>query len=190
MSILLISGSPAYPSSSSRLLQHFAEQLEASGHHYQYLHLRELPAQSLLLGQRRDAVVDKALQAVAKADHIVLATPIYNASYTGLLKCFLDLLPQNGLAGKVILPMASAGSAAHLLALDYALRPVLQALDARHVLSSIFVAGGDMHWSEAAGVTLSPAIAERVEAGLSALAWSLGRAQKVTPERTVNAIAD
>jgi len=187
MSILFISGSPAYPSSSSRLLQYFAEQLETQGYSYQHLHLRELPAQSLLLGQRSDPAVQKALQAVARADHIVLATPIYNASFPGLLKCFLDLLPQNGLAGKVILPIASAGSAAHLLALDYALRPVLQALDARHVLSSIFVAASDMQWSEGKRLTLTPPIVERMAAGLSALEWSLARAAHVTSETAVNA---
>lgn len=187
MNILLISGSPAYPSSSSRLLQHFAEQLETLGHSYQHLHLRELPAPSLLLGQRSDGAVQKALQAVARADHIVLATPIYNASFPGLLKSFLDLLPQNGLAGKVVLPIASAGSAAHLLALDYALRPVLQALEARHVLSSIFVAASDMQWSEGAGLTLTPAIAERMAAGLAALAWSLASASHGAAEAAVNA---
>lgn len=38
---------------------------------------------------------------------VILATPVYKAAYTGLLKAFLDLLPQDGLAGKIVLPIAT-----------------------------------------------------------------------------------
>src|SRR5256885_12419558 len=41
---------------------------------------------------------------------VVVATPIYKASYSGVLKSFLDLLPQFGLAGKVVLPLATGGT--------------------------------------------------------------------------------
>jgi FMN reductase len=78
------------------------------------------------------------VDAVAEADAIVIATPVYKASYTGILKAFLDLLPQDGLKDKLVLPLATGGSQSHLLALDYALRPVLQALDARQVFTSIY----------------------------------------------------
>ena len=67
-----------------------------------------------------------------------MSTPIYKAAYSGLLKSFLDLLPQDGLRGKVVLPLATGGSSAHLLALDYALKPVLGALGARHILDAVF----------------------------------------------------
>ena len=56
---------------------------------------------------------------------VIVATPIYKAAYSGLLKVFLDLLPAEALRGKTVLPLASGGSVAHLLALDYALKPVL-----------------------------------------------------------------
>lgn len=45
-----------------------------------------------------------------------------------MLKVFLDLLPQFALQGKLVLPMATGGSPNHMLALDYALRPVLLGL--------------------------------------------------------------
>lgn len=60
-----------------------------------------------------------------------MAIPIYKAAYSGLLKTFLDLLPQHAFAGKPVLPLATGGSPAHVLALDYALRPVLTALGAQ-----------------------------------------------------------
>ncbi|WP_372430482.1 NAD(P)H-dependent oxidoreductase [Janibacter melonis] len=45
-----------------------------------------------------------------------------------MLKTFLDLLPQDALRGKVVLPVATGGSPAHVLSVDYALRPVLASL--------------------------------------------------------------
>jgi FMN reductase len=68
-----------------------------------------------------------------------VATPVYKASYSGLLKSWLDLMPQFGLTGKAVLPLATGGSAAHALALDYALRPVLTSMDARHVVNGFLV---------------------------------------------------
>lgn len=68
---------------------------------------------------------------VAKADALVVATPIHKAACSGLLKTFLDLLPQHAFAGKPVLPLATGGSPAHFLALDYSLRPVLTALGAQ-----------------------------------------------------------
>jgi len=67
-----------------------------------------------------------------------VGTPIYKASFSGLLKAFLDLLSPAALKGKIVLPLATGGSNAHFLALDYSLRPVLQALGASVVLPSVF----------------------------------------------------
>ncbi|MDQ0896682.1 NAD(P)H-dependent oxidoreductase [Paenibacillus sp. V4I7] len=61
------------------------------------------------------------------------------ASYTGVLKAFLDLLPQKGLECKVVLPLAVGGTISHLLAIDYALKPVLSALGARNILQGVYV---------------------------------------------------
>jgi FMN reductase len=63
---------------------------------------------------------------------------VYKAAYSGVLKVFLDLLPQTALKGKTVLPLATGGSPHHMLALDYALRPVLQSLGAKHILPGIY----------------------------------------------------
>ena len=175
MTVLLISGSPANPSSSNRLLQHIGERLAVLGHQYSRLNVRDLSAPALLLGQAGDPNLRNALDAEATADVVVIATPVYKASFSGLLKTFLDLLPQDGLAGKVVLPIATGGSQSHLLALDYALRPVLQALEAKHVLTSIFATPQQLEWDEEQGLTLAPAIAERVDAGIRELSYALTR---------------
>jgi len=164
MSILLLGGSPQLPSSSSRLLAHIGEQLALQGHSYARLHVRDLPAHALLQADYADAAIARAVQAVADADAIVIATPIYKASYTGLLKAFLDLLPQDGLAGKLVLPLATGGGHAHTLALDYALRPVLHALGAKQVFTSIYANAQQLAWHEERGLSLDAPIAARVQA--------------------------
>ena len=69
---------------------------------------------------------------------MVVATPIYKASFSGALKTLLDLLPERALDGKVVLPLATGGTVAHLLAVDYALKPVLNALKAQEILHGVF----------------------------------------------------
>ncbi len=77
-------------------------------------------------------------QLVAQADGLVVATPVYKASFAGALKTLLDLLPERALEHKVVLPIATGGSIAHMLAVDYALKPVLSALKAQETLQGIF----------------------------------------------------
>lgn len=73
---------------------------------------------------------DAALARLAAADVAVIATPVYKASYTGLLKAFLDLYGPDGLAGVVAVPLVVSGSPAHALAGEVHLRPVLVELGA------------------------------------------------------------
>ncbi|MFJ9646001.1 NADPH-dependent FMN reductase [Streptomyces sp. NPDC101206] len=137
--LLALTGSPSPHSRTAVVADHVLRRLSRSGFDTDHLALRELPAADLLAARRGVPELRRALEAVAGADGIVVATPVYKAAYTGLLKAFLDLLPQDGLAGKTVLPLATGGSLAHVLALDYALRPVLAALGARHITSGRFV---------------------------------------------------
>ncbi|HEV7814750.1 MAG TPA: NADPH-dependent FMN reductase [Janthinobacterium sp.] len=173
MSILLLGGSPSLPSSSSRLLLHIGDKLALQGHRHSKLQVRDLPAQALLHADFSDPALKRALALVAEADAVVISTPVYKAAYTGLLKAFLDLLPQDGLAGKLVLPIATGGSQSHMLALDYALRPVLAALSARHVLASIYATPDQLNWDADAGLTLAPPIAARVACGVEDLSAAL-----------------
>jgi len=173
MTILLIGGSPATPSSSSRLLHHVGDALALRGHRITKLQVRDLPAEALLHANCDHPDIKRALAAVAAADAVVIATPVYKASFSGILKTFLDLLPQDGLAGKLVLPLATGGSQSHMLALDYALRPVLHALEARHVLTSIYATSQQLPWQEDSGLTPDVTIAWRVAAGVEHLSDSL-----------------
>lgn len=74
-----------------------------------------------------------AIDAVRRADAVVVGTPVYRGSYSGRLKNFFDLVPSDLLAGKPVLLVAAGGSFEHRLAIDTALRPLL-AQFAAHVL--------------------------------------------------------
>lgn len=137
--VLVLSGSPSAVSRTSAVARHVADDLAAEGHRVHELLLRELPPGALLAGEASDAAIAAAVRDVIAADALIVATPIYKASYSGLLKVFLDLLPQGALQGKVVLPLATGGTLAHLLAIDYSLRPVLVSLGARHITTGRFV---------------------------------------------------
>ena len=137
MSIVALAGSPSANSRSTVLLHHVLNRLDPDVERSEIV-LRDLPAAALVRAKANDPLIRRAREQVAEARLVVIATPIYKASYSGLLKTFLDLLPQDALRGKTVLPLGTGGSAAHLLALDYALRPVLAALGARHVRDSVY----------------------------------------------------
>jgi len=69
-------------------------------------------------------------EAVAASELVVVASPTYKAAYTGLLKAFLDRYANNGLVGVTALPVMTAGNAAHSMAVDTSLRPLLVELGA------------------------------------------------------------
>ncbi|KRC33297.1 FMN reductase [Oerskovia sp. Root22] len=73
---------------------------------------------------------DAAREVVAGATVVVVATPVYKGSYTGLLKAFLDLYGPDGLAGVVVVPVVVSGNPAHALAGEVHLRPLLVELGA------------------------------------------------------------
>jgi len=139
MNIVGIAGSPTSPSRSTALLRAaLASLARPQGPGAVEIEVRLLPAVPLLAADARDPLIAQALAQVAAADVVLVATPIYKAAYSGALKAFLDLLPQDGLRGKTVLALGTGGSIGHLLALDYALKPVLSALGARHVLDVVY----------------------------------------------------
>ncbi|HWG03058.1 MAG TPA: NAD(P)H-dependent oxidoreductase [Trebonia sp.] len=86
-----------------------------------------------------DAELTKLTAEVAAADVAVIASPTYKASYTGLLKAFLDRYGTNGLAGVVAVPVMTGGWPGHLLAVEVHLRPVLVELGATVPARGLYV---------------------------------------------------
>ncbi|CAP42743.1 NADPH-dependent FMN reductase [Bordetella petrii] len=138
MPILMLAGSPALHSRSSALLRYAGRRLAARGLPGSELGLRDLPAEDLIEGRYSGAAASHLRRRVAQAQALLIASPVYKASFAGGLKAILDLLDEKALADKIVLPIATGGSAAHLLALEYSLKPVLSALGARHILAGVY----------------------------------------------------
>lgn len=169
MSVLLIAGSPSEHSRSAALLDAVAQRLHTQHLPVDRLHIRDLSPQALLLADFQHKTITRALAQVESARAVVVATPVYKAAYSGVLKVFLDLLPQSGLKGKAVLPLATGGSPHHMLALDYALRPVLQSLGARHILPGVYATDAQVPKDDEGRYRVGEEIASRLDDGVSAL---------------------
>lgn len=173
--ILIINGSPSLNSKTRALLNNVAGVLEAQGHAVRRLNVRDLTAEDLVLARTEAPGIAAAVAEVERAQGVVIGTPIYKAAYSGLLKTFLDLLPQFALDKKTVLPLATGGTLAHVLALDYGLRPVLASLNARHIVGSYFVLDRGMLVDENGVAALDPEVEAKYLVAVRAFTDSLER---------------
>ncbi|NPC40950.1 NADPH-dependent oxidoreductase [Nocardioides sp. zg-1230] len=74
--------------------------------------------------------VTELVEEVASSLVVIVASPIYKATYTGLLKAFLDRFPHQGLGGVTAVPLMLGSSPVHSLATEHGLRPLLVELGA------------------------------------------------------------
>jgi FMN reductase len=89
-----------------------------------------------------------------------------------VIKTFLDLLPHEALAGKAVLPLLTGGAPVHALAVDYALRPVLSALGARHIVPGLFLIDKQIDRTSD-GVVLASGTQATVDAAVGGLTAAL-----------------
>ncbi len=164
-SILVISGGPSPASRTGILVAYVDDLLRSAGYDVQTLHVRQLPTLSLLTEDLHDPEIADAVSAVLRADGIVVASPVYRAAYSGLVKALLDLLPKKALRGRVVLPLATGGSQGFLVAMDYALNPLLTGKGADNVQRGEFVLDPDI-----VGDVIAPASAEAIRTAVDRFA--------------------
>ena len=128
--IVVLAGSPSATSKTAAVVDLIALRLVDRGHQVRTVPVRELPPDALLSADTSHPAIAEVVSSIDAARGLVVASPVYKAAYTGLLKALLDLLPQHALAGKAVLPLVTGGTTAHVLALEYALRPVLASMGA------------------------------------------------------------
>lgn len=84
-----------------------------------------------------------AIDDVTSADGLIVVTPVFSASYSGLFKSFFDVLDKDALAGKPVLIGATGGTGRHSLVLEHALRPLFAYLRAVVVPTGVYAASED-----------------------------------------------
>jgi FMN reductase len=140
--VVVISGNPRPGSRTMGVAQAVGRRLAAAlGLHAADPVDLALLAPEVLTGS--DAVT-AARERVAAARLVVVATPVYKASYTGLLKAFLDGYGPDALADVVAVPVVVSASPAHALAGEVHLRPVLVELGAVVPARTLAVTEGEL----------------------------------------------
>lgn len=132
---VIINGANARTSRVNAIQHYIQESLEE----VEAIEVFALPAEDLISANFASEAIRKANAKVEQADVVVVLTPVYKAAYSGILKTYLDLIPQKGFEDKHIIPIAVGGTPHHLLAIDYALKPVLTALGATSISQGVFI---------------------------------------------------
>lgn len=187
MMVVTLGGSPSQRSRSGVLLDHSRRWLQQQGVEVVSYQVRDFPAEDLLYARFDSPKVLDLLAQVANADGLVIATPVYKASFSGALKTVLDLLPERALAHKVVLPMATGGSIAHMLVVDYALKPVLSALKAQELLHGIFAEDSQIAYGEgSAQAQLVPILEQRLSEALEQFYSAMARRPQLLDPHVLN----
>ncbi len=144
--VVAVSGGLNQPSKSAALAEHLLD-----------LIANEIPCQQRLVeigqiapqlagavwrSQLPDAV-EQQLAAVEQADVLVVATPVFRGSYTGLFKHFFDFIGQDALIDKPVLLAATGGSERHSLIIDHQLRPLFSFFQARTLPLGVYATDKD-----------------------------------------------
>ncbi|MEU0691370.1 FMN reductase [Streptomyces uncialis] len=158
MKLVVVSAGLSVPSSTRLLADRLTESVVrgAPGTDVQVVELRDLAvdiANNFVTGFPAPAL-EAALGKVAEADALIVVSPVFSASYSGLFKSFFDVIDKDALTGKPVLIGATGGTGRHSLVLDHALRPLFGYLRAVVVPTGVYAASED--WG-------AEGLAERIE---------------------------
>lgn len=123
----------------------------------------------------------EAMATVVHADALIVVSPVFSASYSGLFKMFFDVLEPEAIAGVPVVLAATAGTARHSLVLEHAMRPLFSYLKAVPTPTSVFAASEDFGDTSDGSLT---ARVERAARELAALVAGTGP-RVTTRSRTV-----
>jgi FMN reductase len=139
MTITVVVGNPKAGSRTLRVATAVADALRESEETATDLLIVDLAEVGSELFDFESTVVKELLDSVANSDLVVVASPTYKATYTGLLKSFLDRYGNDGLAHTVCIPVMTGAAPIHALAPEVHLRPLLVELGASTPTRGLFV---------------------------------------------------
>lgn len=167
--IVAIAGSPSHPSRTYGVVEYALNLLPQNQFQTHLISVRDLPSEDLVFGRYDSPALEPTKALIQQASGLIIATPVYKATYTGVLKSFLDLLPPKILAGKVILPIATGGTLAHLLSINYSLKPVLSELGAEYLLHGVYVVDQQIQRQENGSFAFDEDVQQRLQQSVQVL---------------------
>ncbi len=129
--VVILSGSPSATSRTDVVLKFVQSLLEKENVTVKYISVLDISAEDLLYARYNSTGIKQIAKSIEEADGVIIGSPVYKASYTGILKSLIDLLPESAFKGIPVLPLMVGGSKAHLLAIDFALKPLITTLKGR-----------------------------------------------------------
>lgn len=160
--IVIINGANARTSRVSAVQQYIKENYN----HVTTIDVFDLPAEDLISANYNSDSIKQANELVEEAEVVVVLTPVYKAAYSGILKTYLDLLPQKGFENKHIIPIAVGGTPHHLLTIEYALKPVFSALGATSISQGVFIVDKQIERTDQ-GIVIQEEIKDRINQQLN-----------------------
>ncbi|MBS3978886.1 MAG: FMN reductase [Rhodobacteraceae bacterium] len=112
-----------------------------------------------------DGLPRAIVASILSADALVVGSPVYKGSYTGLFKHLFDLIDPAALAGKPVLLAATGGGDKHALVIEHQLRPLFGFFEALTLPTGVYASGADF----SDGVPASPALLTRIDRAVSQL---------------------
>ncbi|MGO3886980.1 MAG: FMN reductase [Mycetocola sp.] len=162
LNVVAVSGSLHEPSKTTVLLREIVEAFGAK--HPINPHLIELSAigRELSGALNRDELtprVEQEVQRIEQADLLVVASPVYRASFTGLFKHLFDFVDQYALVDTPVLVSATGGGERHALILEHSFRPLFGFFQALTLPIGVYASTSDFTGYE----LVSPRVRERIE---------------------------
>jgi FMN reductase len=130
-------------------------------------------------GPRLPDKLESVIERLATADAIVVGSPVYKGSYTGLFKHFFDLIEPQRLAGMPVVLAANGGGDRHALVVEHQLRPLFGFFSAHTIATSIYASERDF----TDGRIASEALLKRIEMAVNDLAIWLDRKNSFNPSK-------
>ncbi|HZH09379.1 MAG TPA: NAD(P)H-dependent oxidoreductase [Microvirga sp.] len=119
----------------------------------------------------------RMIDEIENADALIVGTPVYNGSYTGLFKHLIDFLAPDRLAGKPVALTATGGGARHALVVEHALRPLFGFFSALTVPTAVYASDADFGPTDdgAGHIVTDASIRMRLSAAANELAGLLSK---------------
>lgn len=137
--IISIAGCPALTSGANAILGYAQSCLTRTGLQVETVNVRHLPADELWLGQRQSSLMQRSQSLMQQASGLLIATSIQKFGYPGVLKAFLDLLPNDAFVGKQVLLFATAPTLAQFRSCERSLCGILTGLGVNEVLDAVYL---------------------------------------------------
>lgn len=167
--IVAVSGSLHEPSKTTALLRAIADAVaERAPAEVQVIELTQV-GPSLAGALRREdlpAEVEEQLLAIEDADLLIVGSPVYRASFTGLFKHLFDFIEQYALVGKPVLLAATGGGERHALMIEHQLRPLFSFFQALTLPIGVYASNTDFAGYEIESEILQGRIALAAERAL------------------------